>query len=72
MFVKEKKIPALLMAQTYEKEREIEPFGFNNIKRVSKLMVELSSRCGKRYMRLTKGGERGLRVEYTIGKWGLI
>jgi len=72
MFVKERKIPALLTAQTYEKEREIEPFGFNDIKRVSKLMVELSSRGGKRYMRLTKGGERSLRVEYTMGKRGLI
>lgn len=68
MLCKELHIPAILTANTYEKRGRSEPFGFRDLKRTAKTMVELRVQGTRRELiiRAVGGKEKNLRREFVI------
>ena len=68
MLCRELHIPAILTANTYEKRGYFEPFGFRDLKRTAKTMVELRVQGTRRELiiRAAGGKEKNLRREFVI------
>lgn len=73
MMCKELHIPAILTASVYEKKGSFEPFGFRDLKRNAKLMVELRLTGSKRALviREMDGKEKNLRREFVMCDSGI-
>lgn len=73
MMCKELHIPAILTASVYEKRGSFEPFGFRDLKRNAKLMVELRLTGSKRALviREMDGKEKNLRREFVMCDSGI-
>jgi DNA repair protein RadB len=68
MLCRELHMPAILTASAYERNGVFEPFGFRDLRRTAKLMVELRVKGMKReiIVRARGGREKDLRKEFVM------